>query len=241
MQAVTDEYKASCIAQSTEKYMTFTLNSLVFYDSAQHLMGALESLAMSLTSCPITQRYFDASLVRKGVYPYEYMNSWERFDEDTLPPEGAFFSSLKGKDISDEDYLHAKTSWLKLGCKTMGDYHESYLMADVWLLADVFENYRKTCMKHYRLDPAHYISAPGMSWDAFLRFTGIQIDLLSDLPMLQMIEDGLRGGISMASHNYCKANNKCLDGYDPSKPSNYIMYLDANNLYGWAMCQSLPL
>lgn len=240
-QAVTGEYKARCIAQSSEKYMTFTLNSLSFYDSAQHLMGTLESLGNSLTSCPITQQYFDPTLVRKGVYPYEYMNSWERFNEDALPPKGAFFSSLKGKDISDDDYQHAKAAWKKLKCQTMGDYHDAYLLADVCLLADVFENYRKTCMKHYSLDPGHYISAPGMSWDAFLRFTGVQIDLLSDLLMLQMIERGLRGGISMASHNYCKANNKYLDDYDPSKPSNYIMYLDANNLYGWAMCQSLPL
>jgi hypothetical protein len=169
------------------------------------------------------------------------MNSWERFDEDELPPKDAFFSSLKGKGISEEDYRHAHSAWKQLNCQTMGDYHDHYLMADVCLLADVFENYRKTCMKHYSLDPSHYISAPGMSWDAFLRFTGVQIDLLSDLPMLQMIEDGLRGGISMASHNYCKANNKYLEDYDPSKPSNYIMYLDANNVYGYAMCQTLPL
>lgn len=241
MQAVTDEYKARCIAQSSEKYMAFTLNSLYFYDSAQHLMGTLESLSSSLTAFPITCKYFDSDLVRKGVYPYEYMDSWERFDEDELPPKDAYFSRLKGKGISDEDYEHAKTAWNKLGCNTMGDYHDQYLLADVCLLADIFENYRRTCMKHYNLDPSHYISAPGMSWDAFLRFTGVKIDLLSDLPTLQMIENGLRGGISMASHNYCKANNKYLDDFDPMKPSNYIMYLDANNLYGWAMCQTLPL
>lgn len=134
------------------------------------------------------------------------MNSWERFDDDSLPPKGAFFSSLKRKDISDDDYQHAQTAWGKLNCETMGDYHDACLKADVCLLADVFENYRKTCMKHYSLDPAHYISAPGMSWDAFLRFTRVQIDLLSDLPTLQMIEDGLCGGKSMASHSYCKAS-----------------------------------
>ena len=242
MQAVTDEFqRVSCIAQSSEKYMTFTLNQLSFYDSAQHMMGSLEALAASLSDCSITKEYFDQTLVRKGVYPYEYMDSWERFDDDALPPKGAFFSSLKGKDISDEDYQHALVAWQQLECKTMGDYHDAYLMADVCLLADVFENYRKTCKTHYELDPSHYISAPGMSWDAFLRFTSIQIDLLSELPVIQMIEDGLRGGISMVSHNFCKANNKYLDDYDPSKPPNYIMYLDANNLYGWAMSQALPL
>ena len=241
LQAVTSEFSAKCIAQSSEKYMTFTLNNLSFYDSAQHMMGTLESLAESLTRCPITEKYFDRQLVRKGVFCYEYMNSWERFDEETLPPKGAFFSKLKGTDISDSDYEHAKFAWEKLGCKTMGDYHDAYLMADVCLLADVFENYRKTCMKHYSLDPSHYISAPGMSWDAFLRSTGVEIDLLSDLPTIQMIEDGLRGGISMASHGYCKANNKYLEDFDPNQKSNYLMYLDANNLYGWAMCQTLPL
>ena len=169
------------------------------------------------------------------------MNSWECFDEISLPPKGAFYSSLKNKDISDDDYEYAKMVWDKLQCKTMGDYHDQYLLADVCLLADVFENYRKTCMKHYSLDPSHYISTPGMSWDAFLKFTGIQIDLLSDLSVLQIIENGLRGGISMACHAYCKANNKYLEDYDPTKRSNYIMYLDANNLYGWAMCQTLPL
>ena len=241
MQAVTHEFKAKCIAQSSEKYMTFTLNQLAFFDSAQHLMGTLESLAESLTNCPITENFFDRQLVRKGVYPYEYMDSWERFDEETLPPKGAFFSKLKGTDISDSDYEHAQFAWEKLGCRTMGDYHDAYLMADVCLLADVFENYRKTCMKHYSLDPAHYISAPGMSWDAFLRTTNVSIDLLSNLPTHQMIEDGLRGGISMVSHSYCKANNKYLEDYDPAQKSNYLMYLDANNLYGWAMCQALPL
>ena len=241
LQAVTSDYNAKCIAQSSEKYMTFTLGQLSFFDSAQHLTRSLESLAGSLSKCTITEEYFDSGLVRKGVYPYEYMDSWERFDEDTLPPKGAFFSKLKGEDISDEDYEHAQLAWNKLECKTMGDYHDAYLLADVCLLADVFENYRQTCMKHYSLDASHYISAPGMSWDAFLRTTGVQIHLLTDLPLLQTIEDGLRGGISMSCHNYCKANNKYLPDFDASKPSNYIMYLDANNLYGWAMCQSLPI
>ncbi|KAL8580027.1 hypothetical protein ACOMHN_061348 [Nucella lapillus] len=109
--------------------MTFTLNQLSFYDSAQHMMGALQSLAGSLSICPITEEYFasqnfDPSLVRKGVYPYEYMDSWEKFDEESLPPKDVFYSQLKGKNIDDNDYQHAKTAWEKLECETMGDYHD---------------------------------------------------------------------------------------------------------------------
>ena len=242
MQAVKKEYKRiDCIAQSMEKYMTFRISNLQFYDSVQHLIGSLDSLTKTLKEFPITSQYYETDLIRKGVYPYEYMDSWERFEETQLPSKGAFYSKLYDEDISDEDYKHAQKVWKELDCETMGDYHDHYLIADVLLLADVFENYRKIAMKNYELDPAHYISSPGLSWDAFFRFSDVEIDLIHDKRILNMIESGLRGGISMACHSYCKANNKYLDDYDHSKPSNYIMYLDANNLYGWAMTQYLPI
>ena len=142
------------------------------------------------------------------------------------------------KGISDSDYNHTLEAWDKLGCKTFGDYHDKYLEGDVCLLADVFESYRNRSLQTYGLDPACYITSPGMSWDAFLKQTKVQIDLMSDPIMVNMIERGLRGGISMAANNYAKANNKYLSDYNPSKPSNFIFYLDANNLYGWAMSQS---
>ena len=114
-------------------------------------------------------------------------------------------------------------------------------MEDVCLLADVFESYRKETLKTFALDPVHYISAPGMTWDAFLKFSKVEIDLLADKEMFNMINDGKRGGISCAFNKYCKANNKYLEDYNLNKPSNYIIYLDATNLYGWAMSQKLPL
>ena len=122
----------------------------------------------------------------------------------------------------------------------MGDYHDLYLMSDILLLADVFENFRKTCIEYYKLDPCHYFTAPGLSWDAMLKMTDIKLELMTDIDMFQFIEKGMRGGISYIANRYGKANNKYMKSYNEKAPSKYIMYLDANNLYGWAMSQYLP-
>ena len=143
-----------------------------------------------------------------------------------------FYSSLSGKGITDEEYAHAKQVWETFGCQNLGDYHDLYVATDTLLLADVFENFRKVCQERYGLDPAHYYSAPGLSWDALLKKTGAELELLTDMDMHLMIERGMRGGISMASKRYAKANNPKVQDYDPEKQTNYITYLDANNLYG---------
>ena len=122
----------------------------------------------------------------------------------------------------------------------MRDYHNLYLKSDVLLLADVFENFRKTCLKHYKLDPVHYYTSPGLAWDACLKTTGQHLQLLHDYDMLMMFERGIRGGITHISKRYAIANNKYMKGYNPDEESSYIQYLDANNLYGWAMSQNLP-
>lgn len=122
----------------------------------------------------------------------------------------------------------------------MGEYHDLYLKSDILLLADVFENFRKTCMQYYKLDPCHYFTSPGLSWDAMLKMTNIELELMTDVDMFQFIEKGMRGGISYIAHIYGKANNKDMSDYNPNEPSKHIMYLDANNLYGWAMSQYLP-
>lgn len=180
-------------------------------------------------------------LLRKGVYPYEYIDSFDRFDETSIPQKEAFYSRLTRDGISDADFQHVQTVWEAFKCKTLGDYHDIYLRTDVLLLADVFEAFRTTSMTHYGLDPAHYFSAPGMSWDALLETTKVQLELLTDIDMHLFMEKGLRGGVCMVSKRFAKANNPQCPDYDSTKPNSWIIYLDANNLYGWAMKQLLPV
>ena len=125
--------------------------------------------------------------------------------------------------------------------KSMKDYHEFYNRVYVLLLADVFENFRSVCIKNYDLDPAHYFTAPGIAWEAALKVTGVELELLSDMDMLLMVEKGVRGGVFMIGNRYGKSNNKYMDiKYNASMPSTYIAYSDANNLHGWAMSKPLP-
>ena len=129
---------------------------------------------------------------------------------------------------------------MTFGCFNLGDYTDLYCRTDVLLLADVFESFRKPCQKQYGLDPAHYYTSPGLSWDALLKKTRVELELLTDYDQHLFIEKGMRGGISMVSKRHARANNPAVEGYDPEKPNSSILYLDANNLYGWAMSQALP-
>ncbi|XP_068685106.1 uncharacterized protein [Montipora foliosa] len=176
---------------------------------------------------------------QKGVYPYDFMDSFDKFNEK-LPPKEEFYSILNDEDITDDQYKHAQNVWNTFDLKNMGEYHDLYLKSDILLLADVFENFRKTCLQYYKLDPCHYFTSPGLSWDAMLKMTDIKLELMTDIDMFQFIEKGMRGGISYIANRYGKANNKYMKTYDEKAPSKYIMYLDANNLYGWAMSQYLP-
>ena len=180
-------------------------------------------------------------LIRKGVYPYEYMDSWDKFEEKQFPSKDKFYSKLNMSGISEKDYSHACKVWNEFGLKNMGDYHDLYLETDVILLANVFESFRRVCLDNYGLDPAHFYTAPGLAWKACLNKTGVNLELLKDPDMLLMFERGIRGGITQSVHKWAIANNPYMGcEYDPLRLTNYLQYLDANNLYGWAMSQALP-
>ena len=135
-------------------------------------------------------------LTRKGVYPYEYANSWDQFNETQLPPIDAFYSNLNMSSISEEDYQHAQRVWKEFGIHNLGDYLDLYLRTDVVLLANVYKAFRDTCLKHYKLDPAHFSTSLGLAWKACLKHTGIKLELLTNPDMLLMFERGIRGGIT---------------------------------------------
>ena len=141
--------------------------------------------------------------------------------------------------ISEEDYQHAQRVWKEFGIHNLGDYHDLYLRTDVVLLANVYEAFRDTFLRHYKLDPAHFYTSPGLAWKACLKHTGIKLELLTDPDMLLMFEWGIRGGITQAVRKYALANKKYMgDKFNPNKDTTYLQYLDTNNLYGWA--QPLP-
>ena len=245
MQAMSQLKKeVKCIANNMEKYITFSVGGLRFIDSFNFFQASLDSLvnATPKQKLKITSTISKGSdlLYKKGIYPYEYMDSWGRFSETRLPDKEKFYSKLNDEHITDEEYAHAKTVWDAFEYKTLGDYHDLYVKTDVALLADGFENFRNICQEQYGLDPAHYYTSPGLSWDALLKKTGVELELFTDIDMYQFVERGMRGGISMVSKRYAKANNPYVPDYDPSRPNKYIMYLDANNLYGWAMSKPLP-
>jgi len=141
------------------------------------------------------------------------MDSFSRFNETELPRRKDVNTILNDTDISDDDYKHAQEVWDAFKIKNLGEYHDLYLKTDILFLADVFENFRETCLNYYKLDPCHHITSPGLSWDAMLKMTKTNLDLISDIDMQLFIEKGMRGGISSICHRYAKANNKYMSDY----------------------------
>ena len=241
------EMSINVIPCNMEKYLAFMLGRhLVFIDSFQFMSSSLSNLVNNLPAeafkhmGQVFQGEQLSLMTKKGVYPYDYMSSFEKFEDSRLPKKEDFFSIMNNEHITDEEYQHAQNVWNEFDLSTMGEYHDLYLKSDILLLADVFENFRKTCQEYYELDPAHYFTSPGLSWDAMLKMTETELELISDVDMFLFIEKGMRGGISYIANRYGKANNKYMKNYNPEEASKYIAYLDANNLYGWAMSQYLP-
>ena len=179
-------------------------------------------------------------LTRKGVYPYSYMDSFAKFEETALPPIEKFHNDLTKENISGDDYAFVKKLWKTFRLKNLGELHDLYMETDTLLLADVFENYRQVIMKNYGLDPTHFYTAPSLSWSAGLKFTKVKLEIPQDIDMHLFVDQGLRGGISMVCNSFARANNLLMKEFDSSIQQSFIKFIDANNLYGWAMSQFLP-
>ena len=234
--------------------MSIIINrNIVFLDPLRFLKASLDTLAGNLQDKDFKHLLskFPSDKLKilreKDAYWYEWVDSYEKCNYKELPPKEAFYSSIddgkRGKGdghISDEQYLHLKNVWNTFNFKTFKDYHNHYLKKDVFLLADVFEKFISTCLKYYGLDPCHYFSSPGLSWDAMLKMTKVELEKISNLDIHLFIERGMRGGICCVSKRYSKANNEFCPDYDETKPKVFIKYLDMNSLYGKAMSEYLP-
>ncbi|XP_031359203.1 uncharacterized protein LOC116182803 [Photinus pyralis] len=173
--------------------------------------------------------------------PYDYFDSFDRFDELCLPPQDAFYNKLEDKPCPRRMYRRAQEVWSRFNCSNLGQYVDLYMKTDILLLADVFEQFRSSCISTYDLDPAHYFTLPGFTWDAMLKYTRQELELLTDQDMFLFVERGIRGGLSqVCSKRRAHANNKYMSKYDSTKPDVYLMYNDINNQYGWSMSQYLP-
>ena len=242
--------KINCISNNAEKYITFSIENLEFIDSLQFMNSSIERFVSNLAKeGPVKFHHLRKHilnqdqvnlLLRKGVYLYDYMDSPAKFQETQLSPKEAFYSLFKDEHVSDEDYAHAQNIFITFSTRNMGDYHDLYLKSDVLLLADVFENFHNICLNYYELDPCHFYTSSGLAWQACLKMTGVELELLTDPDMYLFVEEGLRCGISMISNRLSKANNPYVPEFNPDEERKYLMYLDANNLYGHAVSQPLP-
>jgi hypothetical protein len=276
----------SVVPRSKDKLITFCLSvtegkrsfKIKFLDSVAFLNASLSEIAETLDNDDFihtkkfSKQYNNPTqafklLRQKGFYPYEYVTSFDRFNDKQLPPVETFVSSLTYEtnnfdDLSEEqqyemkkDYEHAKTVWDFFNCKSFGDYHDIYLKTDVYILADVMENFRRMALKEFGVDPCHYFTLPSVGFDTMLKKTeehqkmqkGKKIERLQlftegEEDKYMFFEEDKTGGIcSSGGVRYAKANNKYMKNYDKTKESYYLLYIDANNLYGWAMSQKLPI
>ena len=257
-----EDWKFDVIAQSREKFMRVVVKKTVdasketgkeitfnihFLDTFNFLPAKLSLLAESLPTLKHTlkmkskySKVTDDILSGKGIYPYTYFDSLERFNETCLPSKSAFYNDLEGSNISDDEYENAKRAWIHFDCKTFKDYTIAYLHMDVYLLTDVFEYFRKQCLKEDGLDPVHYVSMPALSMESAFKMSNEEIELLSDPSMHELFERGIRGGMAFTNKHCLSANNHYMTTYDKNAPCIWLLYIDENNLYGNCLRQSLP-
>jgi hypothetical protein len=252
------------IARSSESIKRLDLAGVSMVDSLNHLPASLESLVEKVTDkgkhpgqCVSTVRELQKlypsvpldwihKVTRKGLFPYAWFDTLDKFNDTELPPREAFKSDLDGGLPTEEEYAFAKSVWEAFGCKTFKHYHDLYLWLDVLLLSDVVNSYRQKSMETYGLDPLYYASVSSYAFDCMLKVTEVELELITDPNMFLMFEKSLRGGISMAGHPYACAENKYTrfmngdESMEERPEDNFLMYVDCNSLYASVMTEALP-
>ena len=253
-------WQLSVIPTTKEKYMSLTARvpvghdrkgkkiffNICFLDSFQFLSSSLATLVGTLDHLPITERQMkslypavsDSVIRRKGVFPYSYFDSLSRLDETCLPPIEVFKDDLTGAECSLEDYAHAQRAWSELGCRDFRMYAARYMFLDIYLLSDVFEEFRRVSLREDGLDPVHFISLPGLSYSACFKRSGETIDLLQDIDMVRLFERGIRGGLTYVNRHHVEARIPELGNNQDGNV--HLAYIDQNNLYGSSLCRPLP-
>src|SRR5436190_4886506 len=245
-----DDGKIDVLAQTNENFISFSKTHgkirLRFLDSYRFLPSSLMGLSKNMEkhdlieTCQLVPQDKLDLVLRKGVFPYDYITSPLKFEETVLPPKESFYSKLQGTDISEDDYNHACKVWQELEMTILGEYSDFYVKLDITLLCDIMEKFRDTSFVSYGLDPLHSYTSPGLSYQAMLKKTKCKLQLLMDIDMINFIECNVRGGLTQCVTRHVVANNKYLRDFDATKPSNYLTYLDANQLYPYAMSQPMP-
>jgi len=249
-------YSVDVIPKNNETFMGFIVNKKVkFFDSCQFLLHSLAKLTEDLKVEGIdkfrnTRAYFhDKSpeqfklLISKQVYPYDYLTGPEVYTATDLPPKECFYDSLRGTPITDENYRHAQEVWKAFNCQTFEDYARLYSISDSLLLSDIFENFRATAIENRGLDPLYVWSASGFSWSCAMYSSQVELEYVKDLEILNMLQEGIRGGPTIVSNRLARANNEDLGPhhpFDPNKPRTRLVYQDLNSLYPYCMLSPLP-
>ena len=234
------------IPQTMEKYVGWFVGDFAFLDSFAYLAASLDTLSKGLSQQEkehmLRQQWETEDLTDlcgKAALPYEYLDSLDRYGESELPPIEKFYTSLTDSNITLEMYERLTRIWNQFSCQSLGQLIDIYLRLDVLMLAAVFENFRETSIRDFGIDPPHYMSVPGLSFSAAIKMLKVSLEIFSDLDMYIMIENGIRGGFTTVARRYAKANNPQIDGYDGGDQT-WLLYLDVNNLYGYAMVDTLP-
>ena len=235
------------IPLNTEKFKMVKIGRCVLMDSMAFLGASLDNLVKTLKasnhSFPILKQWMRDTnqrelILRKGVYPYEFATSLNVLrDTCTLPKKEEFFSLLSGEHITDGDYQHATNVWNSFQCRDMCDYTELYVRADTYQLAEAMLELRESVISEFNIDLCHYLSLPMMAKDIMLKFTNVEMELMSDVEMIHMIRSNIRGGLSYVNtrHFHCAEESK------KREENVSAAYVDANNLYGAAMRFAMPL